>query len=567
MSDILENEGSECGSATNFIHDIIDEDMREGVCDTVHTRFPPEPNGYLHIGSAKAIWINSSTAKKYGGLFNLRYDDTNPMKESDEYVRSIYEDLCWLGAEPNGGVYYGSDYFEQCYEYAVKLIRDGNAYVCDLSREDLERYRGDADDYSDKGIVSPYRDRPIEESLDLFRRMKEGEFPDGARTLRAKIDPNSDNSYLRDPVIYRIRHVHHHRQGDAWCIYPMYDFAHPIQDAIEGITYSLCSTEFRNHRPLYDWVVEKCGFEHRPKQREFGRMNVTYTVMSKRFLRFLVEHGVVDGWDDPRMPTLSGLRRRGYTPGAIFDFVSRSGVSNTDTTAAAELLDYCLREELGETALRRVCVTEPIKVVVDNYPEDKTEYFPLPNHPAHPELGTREVAFTRELYIEASDFAEVPPPKFHRLRPDGEVRLMGAYIVRLTDIVKNDDGSIRELHVTADLETGSGMPTDGRKVKGTVHWVSAAHCEDIDIVLYDRLFTIPDVASYTTSDHNVEEILEFVNPDSARRLSHAKAEPSISELRPGEAVQFVRMGYYTPDSKESGVFNRLIPLKDGYRPG
>lgn len=567
MSDILENEGSECGSATNFIHDIIDEDMREGVCDTVHTRFPPEPNGYLHIGSAKAIWINSSTAKKYGGLFNLRYDDTNPMKESDEYVRSIYEDLCWLGAEPNGGVYYGSDYFEQCYEYAVKLIRDGNAYVCDLSREDLERYRGDADDYSDKGIVSPYRDRPTEESLDLFRRMKEGEFPDGARTLRAKIDPNSDNSYLRDPVIYRIRHVHHHRQGDAWCIYPMYDFAHPIQDAIEGITYSLCSTEFRNHRPLYDWVVEKCGFEHRPKQREFGRMNVTYTVMSKRFLRFLVEHGVVDGWDDPRMPTLSGLRRRGYTPGAIFDFVSRSGVSNTDTTAAAELLDYCLREELGETAPRRVCVTEPIKVVVDNYPEDKTEYFPLPNHPAHPELGTREVAFTRELYIEASDFAEVPPPKFHRLRPDGEVRLMGAYIVRLTDIVKNDDGSIRELHVTADLETGSGMPSDGRKVKGTVHWVSAAHCEDIDIVLYDRLFTIPDVASYTTSDHNVEEILEFVNPDSARRLTHAKAEPSIAELRPGEAVQFVRMGYYTPDSKESGVFNRIIPLKDGYRPG
>lgn len=567
MSDILENEGSECGSATNFIHDIIDEDMREGVCDTVHTRFPPEPNGYLHIGSAKAIWINSSTAKKYGGLFNLRYDDTNPMKESDEYVRSIYEDLCWLGAEPNGGVYYGSDYFEQCYEYAVKLIRDGNAYVCDLSREDLERYRGDADDYSDKGIVSPYRDRPTEESLDLFRRMKEGEFPDGARTLRAKIDPNSDNSYMRDPVIYRIRHVHHHRQGDAWCIYPMYDFAHPIQDAIEGITYSLCSTEFRNHRPLYDWVVEKCGFEHRPKQREFGRMNVTYTVMSKRFLRFLVEHGVVDGWDDPRMPTLSGLRRRGYTPGAIFDFVSRSGVSNTDTTAAAELLDYCLREELGETAPRRVCVTEPIKVVVDNYPEDKTEYFPLPNHPAHSELGTREVAFTRELYIEASDFAEVPPPKFHRLRPDGEVRLMGAYIVRLTDIVKNDDGSIRELHVTADLETGSGMPTDGRKVKGTVHWVSAAHCEDIDIVLYDRLFTIPDVASYTTSDHNVEEILEFVNPDSARRLSHAKAEPSIAELRPGEAVQFVRMGYYTPDSKESGVFNRIIPLKDGYRPG
>ena len=566
MSDSLENGTSELGSGTNFIHDIIDEDIREGVCDTVHTRFPPEPNGYLHIGSAKAIWINSSTAKKYGGSFNLRYDDTNPMKESDEYVRSIYEDLCWLGAEPNGGVFYGSDYFERCYEYACKLIRDGNAYVCDLSKEELEKYRGDADDYSDKGIVSPYRDRPAEESLDLFRRMKEGEFPDGARTLRAKIDPDSDNSYLRDPVIYRIRHVHHHRQGDAWCIYPMYDFAHPIQDAIEGITYSLCSTEFRNHRPLYDWVVEKCGFEHRPKQREFGRMNVTYTVMSKRFLRFLVEHGVVDGWDDPRMPTLSGLRRRGYTPDAIFDFVRRAGVSNTDTTVAAELLDHCLREQLGDSAPRRVCVTEPVKVIVDNYPEDKVEYFTLPNHPARPELGTREVAFTRQLYIEASDFAETPPPKFFRLKPDGEVRLMGAYIVRLSDIVKNEDGSIRELHVNADLETGCGMPADGRKVKGTIHWVSAPHCTDIDIVMYDRLFTIPDVASYTTSDHSVEEILQFVNPDSARRLTHAKAEPAVAELKPGEAVQFVRMGYFTPDSKDGGAFNRIIPLKDGYKP-
>ncbi len=550
----------------NFIHEIIDEDLAEGTVEKIHTRFPPEPNGYLHIGSAKAIWINSSTAKKYGGLFNLRYDDTNPMKESDEYVRSILEDLTWLGAVPDGGIFYGSDYFEKCYEYAVKLIKNGDAYVCDLSKEELEKYRGDANDFSDKGIVSPYRDRSVEENLDLFERMKNGEFDDGARTLRAKIDPSSDNSYLRDPVIYRIRHVHHHRQGDKWCIYPMYDFAHPIQDALEGITHSLCSTEFRNHRPLYDWVVEKCGFEKKPKQREFGRMNVTYTVMSKRFLRFLVENGAVDGWDDPRMPTLSGLRRRGYTPNAIFEFVKRAGVSNTDTTVAAELLDYCLREELGETALRRVCVTEPVKVVITNYPEDKKEYFKLPNHPSKPELGYRELPFTRELYIEAADFAEVPPAKFFRMKPDGEVRLMGAYIVRCNEVVKNEDGSIKEIRCTADLETGCNNPVDGRKVKGTIHWISATDCESIDVMMYDRLFTIPDVASYTTSDHNVDEILEFINPDSAKMLTGCKCEKAVLDAKPGEALQFVRMGYFTKDSKNEGVFNRIITLKDGYKP-
>ena len=550
----------------NFIHEIIDEDLAEGTVEKIHTRFPPEPNGYLHIGSAKAIWINSSTAKKYGGLFNLRYDDTNPMKESDEYVRSILEDLTWLGAVPDGGIFYGSDYFEKCYEYAVKLIKNGDAYVCDLSKEELEKYRGDANDFSDKGIVSPYRDRSVEENLDLFERMKNGEFDDGARTLRAKIDPSNDNSYLRDPVIYRIRHVHHHRQGDKWCIYPMYDFAHPIQDALEGITHSLCSTEFRNHRPLYDWVVEKCGFEKKPKQREFGRMNVTYTVMSKRFLRFLVENGAVDGWDDPRMPTLSGLRRRGYTPNAIFEFVKRAGVSNTDTTVAAELLDYCLREELGETALRRVCVTEPVKVVITNYPEDKKEYFKLPNHPSKPELGYRELPFTRELYIEAADFAEVPPAKFFRMKPDGEVRLMGAYIVCCNEVVKNEDGSIKEIRCTADLETGCNNPVDGRKVKGTIHWISATDCESIDVMMYDRLFTIPDVASYTTSDHNVDEILEFINPDSAKMLTGCKCEKAVLDAKPGEALQFVRMGYFTKDSKNEGVFNRIITLKDGYKP-
>ncbi len=554
------------GETSNFIHDIIDEDRRNGADVSVHTRFPPEPNGYLHIGSAKAIWINSNTAEKYGGLFNLRYDDTNPMKESAEYVRSIYEDLCWLGAEPTGGVFYGSDYFDKCYEFAVKLIKNGDAYVCDLSKEDLAEYRGNADDFSDKGIVSPYRSRSVDENLDLFERMKNGEFSDGARTLRAKIDPDSDNSYLRDPVIYRIRHINHHRQGSKWCIYPMYDFAHPIQDALEGITYSLCSSEFRNHRPLYDWVVEHCGFEQKPKQREFGRMNVTYTVMSKRFLRFLVERGVVDGWDDPRMPTISGLRRRGYTAASIFDFVRRAGVSATDTTAAAELLDYCLREELGETAPRRVCVTEPLKVVITNYPEGKTEYFKFPNHPSKPELGYRELPFTRELYIEKADFAETPPPKFFRMKPGGEVRLMGAYIVRCDEIVKNSDGIIKELHCTADLETGCGTPSDGRKIKGTIHWVSAGDCIDFDVIMYDRLFTIPDIASYTTSDHEAEDILEFVNPDSAQILRGCKAEPAVADAEPGEAMQFVRVGYFTKDSRLENTYNRIVPLKDGYKP-
>lgn len=551
---------------TNFIHELIDYDLTEGNVEKIHTRFPPEPNGYLHIGSVKAIWINSSTAKKYGGLFNLRYDDTNPMKESDEFVNAILEDLNWLGATPTGGIYYGSDYFEKCYEYAVKLIKNGDAYVCDLSKEELEKYRGDSNDYSDKGIVSPYRDRSVEENLDLFERMKSGEFPDGTRTLRAKIDPSNDNSYLRDPVIYRIRHVHHHRRGDKWCIYPMYDFAHPIQDAIEGITHSLCSTEFRNHRPLYDWVIEKCGFENKPKQREFGRMNVTYTVMSKRFLRYLVQEGAVHGWDDPRMPTLSGLRRRGYTPSSLFEFVKRSGVSNTDTTAAAELLDYCLREELGDSAPRRVCVTAPLKVVVTNYPEGKKEYFKLPNHPGKPELGYRELPFTRELYIEKSDFAEVAPPKFFRMRPDGEVRLMGAYIVKCNEIVKNPDGTVKEIHCTADLETGCNNPVDGRKVKGTIHWISADNCETIDVMLYDRLFTRPDISSFTTGDHELSEILEFINPESEKKLVSCKCEKAVLDTKPGDAVQFVRMGYFTRDSVLADTFNRIITLKDGYKP-
>lgn len=550
--------------SSNFIHDIIDEELAEGINNTVHTRFPPEPNGYLHIGSAKAIWINWSTAKKYGGKFNLRFDDTNPMKESDEFVKSIENDLLWLGAEPDGGIFFGSDYFEKCYEFAVKLIKDGKAYVCDLSKDDLAEYRGT--DRLSTGKASPFRDRSPEESLDLFERMKNGEFPDGARTLRAKIDPESDNPYLRDPVIYRIRHVHHHRQGDKWCVYPMYDFAHPIQDALEGITYSLCSSEFKNHRPLYEWVIDNCGFTvYPPKQREFGRMNVTYTVMSKRYLRFLVENNIVDGWDDPRMPTLSGMRRRGYTPSAIFDFVSRAGVAKSDTTVDVELLEHCLREELNMKAQRRICVTEPIKVVITNYPEDKTEYVSLPNNPNDPEAGSRKVAFTRELYIEKSDFAEVPPPKFFRLKPDGEVRLMGAYIIKCSEIIKNDDGTVKEIRCTADLDSGFGNPTDGRKVKGTIHWVSASECINTEVVLYDRLFTIPDVASYTTGEHTVEEIKQFYNPDSVIELKGCKAEKALACAQNGEKFQFVRNGYFTLDTNHPGKFVRSVTLKDSYK--
>ncbi len=544
--------------ASNFIHEIIDEDLAAGVNDTVHTRFPPEPNGYLHIGSAKAIYINHSTAKKYGGLFNLRYDDTNPTKEDTEYVDSIYEDLNWLGAVPTGGVYYGSDYFEKTYELAVRLIKDGKAFVCDLTKEEMSEYRGTL---TQPGKESPWRNRSVEENLDLFERMKNGEFPDGSKTLRAKIDMASPNINMRDPAIYRIVRAHHHRQGDKWCIYPMYDFAHPIQDALEGITYSLCSLEFENHRPLYDWVVDNCGFEKKPKQREFARLNVTYTVMSKRYLRQLVETSLVDGWDDPRMPTLCGLRRRGYTPSAIFDFIKRAGIAKTDSLVEIELLEHCIREELNTSAPRRICVTEPVKVIIDNYPEDKVEYFPVSNNPTDPEAGTRDVPFTKELYIEASDFAEVPPPKFFRLKPGGEVRLMGAYIIKYESVEKNEDGSIKAIHCTADLAVGNGNPTD-RKIKGTIHWVSATNCVDLDLKLYDKLFTIPNLNDMPEgATYN-----DFLNPESLKTLTGAKAELSLADAKDGDKFQFVRMGYFCKDSKYPGTFNRVVTLKDSYKP-
>ena len=408
----------------NFLTDIIDADIAAGLSDEIHTRFPPEPNGYLHIGSAKAIYINWSIAKKYGGKFNLRFDDTNPVREDDEYVQSIQEDIRWLTGEmPNGGIFYGSDYFETCYEYAVSLIEQGKAYVDDLTQDEMRAQRGDL---TTPGQNSPYRDRSVEENLRLFREMREGKYPDGSKTLRAKIDMASPNMNMRDPAIYRIVRAHHHRQGDAWCIYPLYDFAHPIQDAIEGITHSMCSIEFENHRPLYEWVVDNCPVPHHPKQREFARLNVTHTVMSKRYLRQLVFEGHVEGWDDPRMPTLCGLRRRGYTPSAILDFVKRAGIAKANSLVDIRLLEHCIREELNDTALRRMAVTEPLRLTITNYPADQTEYFEVPNNPRDASAGTRKVPFTGSLFIEQSDFAEVPPPKFQRLKPGGEVRLMGA---------------------------------------------------------------------------------------------------------------------------------------------
>ncbi|MDD7310589.1 MAG: glutamine--tRNA ligase/YqeY domain fusion protein [Eubacteriales bacterium] len=546
----------ETNTASNFIHEIIDADLASGREDHVHTRFPPEPNGYLHIGSAKAIWINYSTAKKYGGKFNLRYDDTNPVREDDEYVRSIYEDICWLGAKPDG-VFYGSDYFDKCYEIAVNLIKQGLAYVCDLSADEMREYRGTL---TEPGKESPYRNRSVEKNLDLFERMKNGEFPDGAKTLRAKIDMASPNMNLRDPAIYRILHKEHHRQGNKWCIYPLYDFAHPIQDATEGITHSLCSIEFENHRPLYDWVVEHSGLENHPHQYEFARLNVTNTVMSKRYLREMVETGLVDGWDDPRMPTLSGLRRRGFTPESIIEFVKRAGVAKAYSLVDIGLLEFCIREELNASAPRRVAVLDPIDVEITNYPEGKEEFFELANNPNDETAGTRKVRFSRHLVIDRDDFALVPPPKFFRLKKGGEVRLMGAYIVRCDDVVTDENGRVVKVLCTADLETGNGNPADGRKIKGTIHWLDAETAETCDIRLYDRLFTLENVAEIPEG----KTYSDYINPDSLKRMTGCKVEPCLKDAKPGDKFQFVRLGYFCADSKYAGSFNRIVTLRDSF---
>lgn len=544
---------------SNFLTEVIDEDLAAGKVKEIHTRFPPEPNGYLHIGSVKAIWINWSIAQSYGGKFNLRYDDTNPAREDMEYVNSIREDLTWLGAEPNGGVFYGSDYFDRCYDFAEQLIRDGKAYVCDLTREQMQEYRGD--DAGKPGKNSPWRDRSPEENLDLFRRMRAGEFADGEKTLRAKIDMASPNMNLRDPAIYRIKHVPHHRQGDKWCIYPLYDYAHPIQDALEGVTHSMCSLEFENHRPLYDWVVENLGFGEFPKQREFARLNITNTVMSKRYLRELVELGRVDGWDDPRMPTLCGLRRRGYTPQSLFNFVRMAGVAKANSLQDARMLEYCVRAELDPVVQRRVAVLEPVKLVIDNYPAGKDETFALPNNPQAENAGTRDVPFSGSLWVERSDFAEVPPPKFKRLTVGGEVRLMGAYIVKCTSIEKDAEGNVSVIHCDADLETGNGMPADGRKVRGTIHWVSCAHAVQADVALYEQLFTLADMNDVPEG----ADYKDYLNPDSVRLLTACQLEPALAGAQPGERFQFVRTGFFTPDTKRPNTFNRIVTLKDGFK--
>ncbi len=479
------------------------------------------------------------------------------MREDDEYVQSIQKDIAWLtGEEPNGGVFYGSDYFETCYECALALIKDGKAFVCDLSQEEMRAQRGTL---TEPGQDSPYRNRSVEENLQLFQDMRAGKFPDGSKTLRAKIDMASPNMNMRDPAIYRIVRAHHHRQGDQWCIYPLYDFAHPIQDAIEGITHSMCSIEFENHRPLYEWVVDNCPLPHHPKQREFARLNVTNTVMSKRYLRQLVFEHHVEGWDDPRMPTLCGLRRRGYTPSAILDFVQRAGIAKANSLVDIRLLEHCIREELNRTALRRMAVTEPIKLTITNYPEGKTEYFEVANNPQDENAGTRKVPFTGSLYIEKSDFAVVPPPKFQRLKPDGEVRLMGAYIVKCSEVITDENGEVTEVRCTADLETGNGMPNDGRKVRGTIHWVSAKTAVDADIYLYSDLFTLEN----TNDVPEGTDYLDHLNPESLKKLTGCKLEPSIADVPAGTRMQFVRMGYFIKD-EEAGRFNRIVTLKDSF---
>ncbi|MGN1472790.1 MAG: glutamine--tRNA ligase/YqeY domain fusion protein [Eubacteriales bacterium] len=545
--------------ANNFIDEMIREDLDNGIYTHVHTRFPPEPNGYLHIGHCKALVIDFGTARKFGGLCNLRMDDTNPAKEDTEYVDAIKEDIHWLGFDWDDRFFYGSDYFQKDYECAVELIKKGLAYVCELTAEEFrdKKYCGDLT----HPAVSPYRDRPITENLDLFERMKNGEFPEGKYTLRAKIDLASGNFCMRDPVLYRIRYIEHHRQGTKWCIFPMYDFAHPIQDALEGITHSLCSLEYEIHRPLYNWVIENCSLPAKPRQIEFARLNLTYTVMSKRFLRHLVESGMVDGWDDPRMPTLCGLRRRGYTADSILDFCSRIGVAKSNSLVELELLEHCIREELNAKADRRIAVLNPIKLIVTNYPADRVEYFDLPNNPNAENAGTRKLPFTRELYIERSDFAEVPPPKFYRLRPDGEVRLMGSYLVRCTGVEKDADGNLTAILCEADLETGNGNPADGRKIKGTIHWLSASAAEDAVVMEYDKLFTVAnlnDLPEGKTFD-------DFLNTESVRRLDSVKVEPGLFD---GEVhrYQFVRTGYFVTDTKTVRTFNRIVGLKDSFKP-
>jgi glutaminyl-tRNA synthetase len=561
MAEEIKNEVT-AGNA-NFIHDFIDEDIAKGgqfEGKTVHTRFPPEPNGYIHIGHAKAVCINFGTAEKYNGMCNLRMDDTNPSKEDVEYVDAIKEDIKWLGFTWDDRFYYASQYFQKMYDSAVELIKKGLAYVCQLSADEMRKYRGDLS----TPATSPYRDRPVEESLDLFERMKNGEFKDGEMTLRAKIDLASGNFNMRDPVIYRINRVTHHRTGDEWCIYPMYDFAHPIEDAMEKITHSLCSLEFEDHRPLYDWVINNVSLPAKPRQIEFARLGINNTVMSKRKLRTLVEEGYVNGWDDPRMPTICGLRRRGYTPKSIRNFCERIGVSKVNSIVDYGFLEYCLREDLNENARRIMTVLNPIKLIITNYPEGKSETFTVENNPNRPEDGEREITFTRECYIEAEDFMETPAKKYFRLYPGNEVRLKSAYVVKCTGCKKDENGNVTEVYAEYDPETRGGNTPDGRKIKATIHWVDANNCADAEVRLYDNLFTVPD------PDVGDRNFLDYLNPNSLEIKKNCKTEKSVEGMTAPASFQFMRLGYFCLDIVDSTpehlVFNRSVSLKGSYKP-
>ena len=575
MAEEIKTTMEETTESRNFIHAFIDEDIAEGgqyAGMRVHTRFPPEPNGYLHIGHCKALTIDFGTAEKYNGLCNLRFDDTNPAKEDTEFVEAIQEDIHWLGFDWDDRMYYGSDYFEKTYELAIGLIKRGLAYVCELTPEEFREYRGSI------GVParSPWRDRPIEESLDLFQRMRNGEFPEGKYTLRAKIDLASGNFNMRDPVIYRIRYIEHHRQGTKWCIFPMYDFAHPIQDALEGITHSLCSLEYEAHRPLYNWVIDNTDVPSRPRQIEFARLGINYTVMSKRKLRRLVEEGRVSGWDDPRMPTLCGLRRRGYTAKSIRNFCERIGVSKADSTVDYGFLEHCLREDLNETAERTMAVLRPIKLTVTNYPEGQVETLTVENNPLDPAAGTREITFSRDLWIESDDFMETPVPKYKRLTPGGlECRLKGAYLITCTGCVKDENGNVTEVLCTYDPDSRGGDPADGRKVKGaTIHWADASSAVDAEVRLYDYLFTDAD------PDGADKDFIDCLNPASLEVLQGCKVEKGlVAEAEAYEktekagktapSFQFMRLGYFCMDNKDSSpehlVFNRSVSLKDSFK--
>ena len=547
-------------SPVNFIEAVINEDLKTGKHDgRVHTRFPPEPNGFLHIGHAKSICLNFGIAEKYdGGLCNLRFDDTNPLKEEDKYVNSIIEDVKWLGFDWEDRLYYASDYFDQLFDYAVQLVRDGKAFVCDLNSEEIRSYRGTL---TEPGKESPYRNRSIDENYDLFMCMKSGAFPDGSRTLRAKIDMSHPNLNMRDPVIYRILHASHHRTGDTWCIYPMYDWAHGLEDSIERITHSLCTLEFEDHRPLYDWYLEQLGVYH-CQQIEFARLNLNYTVMSKRMLLELVEGGFVSGWDDPRMPTISGYRRRGYTPQSIRNFAEKIGITKRDNTVEVSLLEHSVREDLNKRAPRVMAVLQPLKIVIENYPEEQTEELAAVNNPENPEAGTRNVPFSRELFIEQNDFMEDPPRKFFRLAPGREIRLRYAYFITCTQVIKDENGHVIEIRCTYDPETKGGSAPDGRKVKGTIHWVSAKHCLDAEVRLYDRLFSV-------SNPGRDGDFKKDINTDSLQVLTHCKVEPSLKNTDPNVTVQFERKGYFCIDLVDSSpdhlIFNRTVPLRDSWK--